>query len=473
MRAKFAIRALHPSSLHPSSFILYHPLMPLFQRKRFVWYEPWFFQQRIRTAKSWVLFALLLLAVAVAVGAALYFSAPQGKPFPLLEAAGLGIGIAAAVWWVLDGANTRRQAVLFENSIVVGGDMGKYSHPQTYNLSEIAAAAIVMPEESNWHAPALFFLYRGQEEGIGIESKAGLKRLAQALHEAGVPVRLATWQPNEEREFEKAFSWRAGPGQAMEQAKLEILPEGTPSMMSPGGILLAIVRQCWPVAVWLLVTAGAIYYGYVNWRNLGLVEVGLLIIVPIGVMYLAGEFIERFATAQSTRGLIRMTRRQFRKRAGIELDPSAEDLLPVEVFTRDQFANVVQKIPEMGFLQADASGRRMLFEGKQQRWTIPAGSIQSLAIEEVQSGNPGQSAIGSLNYYVVVRFAVAYGTSLSVWESALVRPDSATPSATSASDLLEIGFRHSGRDYGKFDDIKRAQGAIRVFEAFEAILSSK
>ena len=42
--------------------------MALFERKRFVWNEPWFFQQRIRTATSWLVFALVLLAIAVIVG---------------------------------------------------------------------------------------------------------------------------------------------------------------------------------------------------------------------------------------------------------------------------------------------------------------------------------------------------------------------------------------------------------------------
>ena len=44
--------------------------MGLFQRKRFVWNEPWFFQQRIRTMKGWLICSLFLLAVAIAVGAA-------------------------------------------------------------------------------------------------------------------------------------------------------------------------------------------------------------------------------------------------------------------------------------------------------------------------------------------------------------------------------------------------------------------
>lgn len=419
--------------------------MALFQRKRFVWNEPWFFQQRIRTKKGWLLFSLLLLAVALAVGAALFFAAPAGKRLHLLEIIGLSVGVAAAVWWVMDGVNTRRQAVLLEDSLVVGGDMGKYSHPITYKLSGIASAAIVMPEESKWPERALFFLYEGEEQGIGIEAKASLARLAQAIHDAGVPVRLDGWRPNQESEFAKAFSWQADPRDVVEKASIEVLPPGTPSLMTVGGILLAIVRQCWAIVLWLLLTGAAVYYGYYRWKNIGLVEVVLLFAIPIGAMYIAAQITDRFACASTSRGLSRMARKQIRKREGIQLDPDAHDLIPVEIFVRDQFDKTIQKIHEMGFLQADHRGRRMLFEGKKERWSIPARSIQSLAIEEVQVGTPGQSATGALNYYVVVKFA--------------------------ADEDREFGFRCAERDFGEFNDIKRAEGGIRVFEAFEALLS--
>ena len=76
---------------------------------------------------------------------------------------------------------------------------------------------------------------------------------------------------------------------------------------------------------------------------------------------------------------------------------------------------------------------------------FPAQSIYSVAIEEVQAGTPGQSATGTLNYYVVVKFA--------------------------ADGEQEIGFRYGDRDYGEFDDVKRAEGGIRVYELFESLLA--
>jgi hypothetical protein len=421
--------------------------MGLFQRKRFVWNEPWFFQQRIRRRKAWLLFSLLLFAVAIAVGASLFWLAPAGKQFHPLEIIGLGVGNAAAVWWLMDGSNTRRQAILFEDSIVVGGDMGKYSSPTTYKLSEIPRAAIVKPEESKWPEPALFFLYQGEQQTIGIESKASLKKLAQAIHDAGVSVHLAGWEPNQESEFAKAFSWEADPKQVVAKARMETLPPGTASLMTVPGILLAIIRQCWAIVLWLLLTAAVVYYGYQNWKDLGLLRMVLLFVISLGAMYIAGLFTDRFATASSSHGLIRMARKQIRKRTGIQLDPDANDLIPVEIFVRDQFDKTVQRIRELGFLQTDLPGQRMLFEGKKERWCIPATSIHSLALEEVQVGTPGQSATGALSYYVVVKFA--------------------------ADDVQEFGFRCGERDYGEFGDIKRAQGGIRVYETFDSLISNR
>ncbi len=419
--------------------------MALFQRKRFVWNEPWFFQQRIRTTGSWINLALLLIAIAGALGATLYFSVPAGQQPNYFEIIGMSLGAAAAVWWVFDGTETRRQAVLMEDSIVVGGDMGKYSSPETYKLSEIPGAKIVMPEESKWPEPALFFHYNGEEQAIGIDKKAGLTRLAQALYDVGLSIHLDGWSPDGESEFAKEFSWKADPNSVTGKAKMETLPEGSPSLMTPGGIILAIITQCWAIVLWLVIVGFAIYYGYQNFNNLGVVRLGLLIVMSIGTMYIAGVYTDRYASAKTAKGLTQMAKGQIRKREGLQVDPDGNVLLPVEIFNRDQFEKTVQVIHEMGFLQADISGKQMLYEGKKERWTIPTDSIYSINIEEVQSGTPGQSATGALNYYVVVQFA--------------------------ADEKKEFGFRFSERDYGDYDDVKRAQGGISVFDEFDELVS--
>lgn len=418
--------------------------MAIFKRKRYVWNEPWFFQQKIRPAKAWAIIALIHLAVGVLVGTAMAFVGPPGAKPDWLEVIGLGFAVPVAMWWVLDGANTRRQAVLFEDSLVVGGDMGKYSAVTTYRIAGIDSAAIVMPEVSKWPEPALHFIYEGEEQCIGIERRAGLKRLAQALHDAGIDVQLADWRPGQENEFEKAFTWQADPKQVTKTAQLDALPAGSISMMSPDGILLAIVRQCWAFLLWFALAGYSGYYVYQNWGNLGLFRLIVLLAVVLGTGYLTGLYSERIGCASTSKGLIRMSRNQIRKRPGREIDPDADDVYAVEVLERDQFDKSIQKIHEMGLIQIDHAGQRLLYEGKQARWSIPAKAVRSLSIEEVQCGTPGQSASGILNYYVVLKFV--------------------------GDGDQEFGFRDGDRDYGEFNDIKRAEGAIRIFNALEALL---
>ena len=58
-----------------------------------------------------------------------------------------------------------------DNAFVVGGDMGKYSAPTTYKLSEIDGIAIVMPEESKWPERAVFYFF------LPLPLAAALRRL--------------------------------------------------------------------------------------------------------------------------------------------------------------------------------------------------------------------------------------------------------------------------------------------------------
>jgi hypothetical protein len=421
--------------------------MAFFQRRNFVWNEPWFFLHRIRTARAWFLFSLFLSFVVVAVAVGIAMMAPANKPPSPLTIIGLSLGVSAALWWILDGTDSRRQAVLFEDSIVVGGDMGKYSTPTTYRLANIPGAAIVMPEESQWPVPALYFVYEGQEQAIGIDRSVSLPRLAQAIHDAGVPIRLNGWTPNQDNEFARSFSWSVDENSIQPTAVIEQLPADTVGFITPGGIALAIVRQCWALGTWLALASVAGYYAYQNWNQLGLIQLGLGFALVLGGLWLAAQITDRFASASSSKGLGRMVKNQIAKRRGVDVDLNGPDLVPVEIFTRDQFDKTIQKILEMGYIQPDRTRSRIVFEGKKERWRLPSNSIRSLAIEEVQCGTPGQSAMGSLNYYVVIRFATSDGEK-------------------------ELGLRYADRDYGDVTDTKRAAGGVLVFEAIESILPS-
>lgn len=315
--------------------------MALFERKRFVWSEPWFFQQRIRTTRSWINLILFLVIAAVVAAVVVYNSTPPGQPKNWVEIIGMGLGVAAALWWILDGADTRRQAVLFEDSIVVGGDMGKYSSPTTYELSKIEGTSIVLPEESKWPEPALFFHYDGEEQAIGIDQKTGLTRVAQAIHDVGLPVRLDGWEPNQDSAFKKEYSWQSDPETATGEATIEELPEGTPGIMNAGGIVVAIIKQCWALGFWLALTIYLCYYGYQNWNNLGIIRFGLIIAVPIATLFVAGTYTDRIATAATSLGLTKIAIDQMRKRNEVQINLDGKNLLPVEILKPDQIDKTI------------------------------------------------------------------------------------------------------------------------------------
>jgi len=94
---------------------------------------------------------------------------------------------------------------LNESEIVVGGDLGEYSSSTSYKP------------------------------------------------DAGVPVALDGWYPNQESEFEKVFRWESTSNNVQPSAQLMELPESDPGLMNPAAMVWAIVWQCWALALWLAI----------------------------------------------------------------------------------------------------------------------------------------------------------------------------------------------------------------------------
>ncbi len=419
--------------------------MGLFERKRFVWNEPWFFQQRIRTATEWLRIALFLLLAAAAIFAIFFWAAPAGGPLDWLRNLGISLAAPLVLWVYMDGVIARRQAALWDDKLIVNTDNGRFSSSDSYKLLEIAGARIVLPEESEWPSAVLFFFYQNEPHAIGIEREVNLKRMAKALHQAGVEVDLDGWHPDHESAIEKEFRWQADPESVLDRASLDPLPPGTPGLFSVDAMVLSLFYQLTALVLALAAIVGSVYYCYQNWNILDPVNLMVAIVVSIGSLYVAGYITDRFGLAAGSKVLVRSAKRQILKRDGLEIDPGANEMVPVAIIARNQFGKTIMKIREQGFLQADTVGQRMLFEGKKERWCIPLHAIRSVAIEEVHTGTPGQSTTGQMNYFVIVKF--------------------------DADEDQEFGFRYDDREYGKHNEITRAQGAIRLYEVFESALT--
>lgn len=417
--------------------------MPFFKPSRFAWNEPWFFQQRMRTLSGWILFILFLVAIGVIVGLLLLNG--QGKP-AWNSVLGLSFGAPLSIWWLFDGTESHRKAVLNDDSIVVGGDMGKYSSATTYKLSEIGSCAIVTREASGLPATSLVFLYDGEATAIGIDDKVSLPRLARAIHDVGLPVTLDGWDPNHDDAFSKAFDWQAEEGQVRATAVIETLSDETPPLVAPLGMIKAIFIQCWAFVLWLALTIVIGYWAYQNWGGLGIIDMCFAILVPIGTMWVTGMFLERVATAQTSLSLCKSITAQLSKREGVKVSVNGDLLFETAMREPSEFAKMVHKIRESGYLQVNRQQKTIFFEGKKERWQIPSDSIQSLAIQEIQTGTPGQSSTGALLYFVVMTFVTSEGPQT-------------------------IGFINDRRDFGEHNDLKRAEYAVDLFEAAAEILA--
>ncbi|TWU04033.1 hypothetical protein [Neorhodopirellula pilleata] len=269
--------------------------------------------------------------------------------------------------------------------------------------------------------------------------------MARAIHQAGIPIRLDGWDPATDKTVAESYSWQRTEGRPNRTASIETLGDEQASLIAPPAMIWAIVQQCLPFLIWAVSVGYMIWYLYQNWNQLVGYEWIIVVVLTILVMMVMAQITERYSTAATSRTLGKMVRTQIKQRTGYKIDVDARGNFEIEVRETDQFDKLVFKIRETALMQVDPKGARLLFEGKKERWCIPADSIGSIRLEEVQMGTPGESATSTLLYFVVISFASPMGE-------------------------FEYGLRDDSRDFGAFDDIKRAKAGKRLYETIRAIL---
>ncbi|TWT92305.1 hypothetical protein [Neorhodopirellula pilleata] len=324
--------------------------MALFQKNRFVWNEPWFFVHRVRHWTAWCFLTFLLSCLGLGVASIVVTATPDGQPIDWINVALMSLGAVGIVWWVFDGTNSRRQAILTDKELIVGGDMGKYSVPTTYHLEKIPGAAIVLPEESGWPNPGLYFYHDGSEEVVGIGEQVELPRLARAIHQAGIPIRLDGWDPATDKTVAETFSWQRPEGRPNRTASIETLGDDQASLISPPAMIWAIVQQCLPFLIWAVSVGYMIWYLYQNWNQLVGYEWIIVVVLTIPGMMVMAQITERYATAATSRTLGKMVRKQIKQRTGYKIDVDAPGNFEIEVRETDQFDKLVFKIRETALM---------------------------------------------------------------------------------------------------------------------------
>ena len=134
-------------------------------------------------------------------------------------------------------------------------------------------------------------------------------------------------------------------------------------------------------AVWLFAAIPlAIFIGIKNWGIGYIAFISVLWIVNFYFLVVSGSSISnRFFHAR--------LRRVISQRAGAILRPDDTGVVLVDIVPREHWGKIkLENASDTGLLLVDAVNGQVLFEGDQERWILPHGSIISCVLEQKEQG---------------------------------------------------------------------------------------
>ncbi|MBN9521118.1 hypothetical protein J0H58_21795 [bacterium] len=416
--------------------------MKLFNKKRFVWSEPWFFCQRVRGGAGWARAVLPGVLIGGGVAVLLVVAAPGGQPWWLLAGAGLALGLV--VQFGLEAAQARREVSIDDDAIEAFGNAGQFTSHTRLPLARVTAVRIRRAEEVGRSFALLVVELPGSFGVIGVPPSVRLDRLARTLHEMNVPVTLAGWEPVADAAGE-ANTYTRPAGTAVTPTRVEEIPEPDRNLTQPADMIVALLMSVWPVFIWLGVVAWAGVYAYQNWAELsiwviGIGAVGLFgaLTIPFGYFSVIGDYL-------SARHLIRAAKTRVQQRGESLIRSFDEKVVSVELVRRDTWGSAAPKVTDFGFLAVEPDRRRVVFEGNRERWVVPFSAVTHCRIEEVQYSTAGESVTGELRCFVVLGFEQESGP-------------------------VEVGLRVADKEPGKNTDTRRLSKAVDLFDYLTAAL---
>lgn len=407
-------------------------------KKKFVWSEPWFFCQRIRSRGEW--FKAVIPAVLAGVGISALLLFAQGGKIPWYIIALCGLGLAAVVQLGIEAAYMRRDITIFEDDLETFGNAGQITSYYEAPIAQLRFVELRRSEELQ--RPYAMLIVRTANGGnvLGIPKSVRLERVAQHFADKGAPVTLSGWSPATDADLgTNEYLYASPDGAAQDIAKIEAIPEKDQNLTQAPEMILALVVALGPILFWLCLLGGWGYLLYMNYQTIRIwgVLVGVImgfasLVIPIGYYEMFGDF-------WSARILIGAARKRVQARSASLIKSFDEKNVSVELIARDTWANLTPKVHDFGFLHVDSPKRQILFEGNKERWIVPFGAVRLCKIEEVQYGTGGESATGELRCYVVVIFQKETGP-------------------------FEIGMRVADKDIGKNTDTRRMRKAVELYE---------
>ncbi|MEZ6132280.1 MAG: hypothetical protein R3C59_26765 [Planctomycetaceae bacterium] len=366
------------------------------------WNEPWFFLIRIRTLKGWLWRIAIAIAVAVTMFVAMYFL-DNGR-FGLTEAVAVALACGGLILLLLDRGNIQREVTVKDDCIIVNSASGNLWF-ETFKFKDIESIQLMRPEEWSHSVGGMLIDANDDMFLVAVPQKVNLDTLANILYRQDLLVSLTGWEPpDHDTRHSVMDDLELDPDKAVGFVKTESLEGSEPRLLTPMQIAVQLVIALGPllVALGLAIWAGIHLYqnwDTTDWINRSLIGVGALAAVVLGFIYLIqiGQFIAAaYGIGQAKKA---MQRRSLAPFSGLE-----DDLVTVELFSREKWTAVTAMADDFGFLQIDRPQRLIRFEGNKNRWTLPFGALKTCRIEESIVGSEGNENVEK-RYYVVLSAA--------------------------------------------------------------------
>lgn len=372
--------------------------MNLFGKRAFVWNEPLFFLQKIRTWRDWFTIGGPLVGIGLAISILLLFT---GNGWGMSLALGLGLGFLA--WFAIEFGAFQRRAELDESGIHVYAGGGKLEMQWHYPLSLLSAVTIERKGERDPRFAVLHFAHEGKFAAIGLPDDIRLERLALALHRLQVPVVLSLWRaPEQIHGLENELVFAPDCHKSDVAVRVTAMPESDRIEPDVGKKIAAVVVALGPALLFAISLIAMVVWAIVNWKAVTSFHFVGAIVYFIAGAWLTGIYFESVGEYWADWMLAAATTDRLRKRPGLIVDVDNPEALPVTLYTKASWGEPLLKSADYGLLYADSNRGLLLYEGNKERMEIPKEAIQTVRVEEVQHGGAGESTFGQLRCFVAI-----------------------------------------------------------------------
>ena len=373
--------------------------MALFSSTQISWNEPWFFLVRIRTARGWLPRIATAIVVVAVMFLATYFY--DNARFGLVEAILLSLACGLVVVLLLDKGNIQREVSVQKDCIVVNSAMGKTWH-SVFKLEDIESVELMRDEEWNYSVNGMLIDHGDDVFLVAIPQKVSLETLANILYRLDLAVSLSDWSPPDgDSRVQVKDEVPLDAEGAIGTIENESLADVEKPLVSPVQIAIQLSIALGPLLLALIAAVVAGVYLFRNWADVPLLNKCVIGVGTFAGLVLAFLYMIKIGQFIAAAYGIRVAKASMQRRATAIFSGLEEDLVTVELFSRDKWTSMAITEDDFGFLQIDRQQRRLRFEGNRNRWTLPFSALTACRIEESIVGSEGNEN-AERRYYVVL-----------------------------------------------------------------------